>query len=82
MNNVNLQIAVKSAVNDYLNILDGEIPGTGIYKIIMSEIERELFHCVFEQCRRNQTLATKTLGISRATFRKKMMDFGYIKSNN
>ncbi|WP_144968124.1 Fis family transcriptional regulator [Pseudomonas sp. DE0010] len=78
MKNVNLRESVTVAVQNYLEILDGEVPGGGLYRIVTGEVERELFYFIFEYCERNQSLATKTLGISRATFRKKMIEFGFI----
>lgn len=78
MHNVNLRNSVIVAVASYLEILDGEIPSGGIYKVVTGEVERELFNCVYQHCGENQTLATKVLGISRATFRKKMTEFGFI----
>lgn len=78
MQKVNLRSSVTDAVNSYLAILDGEIPSGGIYTIITGEVERELFNFVYNHCKKNQTLATKILGISRATFRKKMIEFGFI----
>jgi DNA-binding protein Fis len=78
MYNVNLRNSVIVAVASYLEILDGEIPSGGIYKVVTGEVERELFNFVYQHCGENQTLATKVLGISRATFRKKMTEFGFI----
>ena len=78
MHNVKLRSSVAVAVSSYLNILDGEIPGDGIYQIVVSEVERELFRFVYQYCGENQSLATKVLGISRATFRKKITAFGLI----
>ncbi|MNE11822.1 DNA-binding protein Fis [compost metagenome] len=78
MHNVNLRNSVIVAVTSYLDILDGEIPNGGIYKVVTGEVERELFRFVFRHCGENQSLATKVLGISRATFRKKITEFGLI----
>ncbi|WP_167273654.1 helix-turn-helix domain-containing protein [Pantoea sp. Tr-811] len=78
MHNVNLRNSVVIAVTSYLDILDGEIPNGGIYKVVTGEVERELFSFVFRHCGENQSLATKVLGISRATFRKKITEFGLI----
>lgn len=78
MHQVNLRNSVTAAVDSYLKILDGEIPCDGIYKIVTGEVERELFSFVYQHCGGNQSLATKVLGISRATFRKKMTEFGFI----
>ncbi|MCR4537015.1 Fis family transcriptional regulator [Pseudomonas sp. 18.1.10] len=78
MHNVNLRSSVVVALASYLEILDGEIPSDGIYKVFTGEVERELFRFVYQHCGENQTLATKVLGISRATFRKKMTEFGFI----
>lgn len=78
MHSVNLRSSVIVAVTSYLDILDGEIPSGGIYKVVTGEVERELFRFVFRHCGENQSLATKVLGISRATFRKKITEFGLI----
>jgi len=78
MHKVNLRNSVTVSVVSYLNILDGEVPSGGIYKVVTDEVERELFRFVYAHCGNNQTSATKILGISRATFRKKMTEFGFI----
>ncbi|WP_080593216.1 helix-turn-helix domain-containing protein [Pseudomonas fluorescens] len=78
MHKVNLRSSVTVSVNSYLKILDGEVPSGGIYKVVTNEVERELFRFVYVHCGGNQSSATKVLGISRATFRKKMTEFGFI----
>lgn len=75
MSETELGDAVARAVEKYINDLDGEIPSDGIYKRVIREVEVALFGFVYFHEKRNQSNATKVLGISRATFRQKLKDF-------
>lgn len=73
-----LKDAVTRVVKQYLLDLDGEMPANGIHKIVMYETERTLFDFVYTYKSKNQSNATKVLGISRATFRKKLKIFNLL----
>lgn len=80
MINSDLRVSVEVIVNKYLADLDGEIPAGGIYDVIMAEAEYSLYKVVYESLGKNQSDATKALGISRATFRKKLQIFNLLSS--
>lgn len=66
---------VRAALRDYFTQLDGH-GATGLYAMVLSEVEHPLIETVLEQCDRNQSKAAQTLGLSRSTLRKKMTQYG------
>ncbi|WP_456375655.1 helix-turn-helix domain-containing protein [Thiolapillus sp.] len=65
---------VRDALNAYFAQLDGHA-ASGIYQMVMEEVERPLFQTVMEHTGGNQTQAAILLGISRSTLRKKLARF-------
>ncbi len=65
---------VRDALNAYFSQLDGHA-ASGIYQMVMEEVERPLFQTVMEHTGGNQTQAASLLGISRSTLRKKLARF-------
>ncbi len=65
---------VRDALNSYFSQLDGHAP-SGLYQMVMEEVERPLFQTVMEHTGGNQTRAASLLGISRSTLRKKLARF-------
>lgn len=62
-------------MEDYFDTLgDQEI--TGLYQMVMREVERPLLLCVLERTGGNQSVAAQILGVSRGTLRKKMREHG------
>ena len=62
---------VRDALNNYFKHLgDHEI--TGLYQMVMSEVEEPLLETVMEHTSGNQTRAAAVLGMSRSTLRKKL----------
>jgi Fis family transcriptional regulator len=55
--------------------MNGEQP-SGIYSMVIGEIERPLLDLVMEHADQNQTRAAKMLGINRNTLRKKLEHYG------
>ena len=65
---------VRDALNSYFSHLDGH-SASGLYQMVMEEVERPLFQTVMEHAGGNQTRAATLLGISRSTLRKKLARF-------
>lgn len=66
-----LSAQVKETINHYFSQLNGH-DTTGLYAMVISEIEKPLLEAVLENCGYNQTKASKILGLSRSTLRKKI----------
>ncbi len=64
---------VSRALERYFKDLDGEKP-TGIYDMVLRNIERPMLEIVMKQADGNQTLAAEMLGINRNTLRRKLTD--------
>jgi len=70
-----LSQCVTRSLKGYFADMNGEQP-TGLYDMVISEIERPLLDLVMEQVDQNQTRAAKMLGINRNTLRKKLHYYG------
>jgi Fis family transcriptional regulator len=66
---------VRSALQSYFAHLDGH-GACNLYELVIREVELPLLETVLEHCGHNQTKASKVLGISRSTLRKKLTDHG------
>jgi Fis family transcriptional regulator len=66
-----LATAVRRALERYFRDLEGEKP-TGIYHMVMKNVERPMIETVLGKADGNQTLAAEMLGVDRNTLRKKM----------
>ena len=66
---------VAKAVRRYLHDL-GECDAHELYDVVLREIEQPLFFEVMKHCKNNQSRAAATLGINRATLRKKLREYG------
>ena len=66
-----LRVHVEHAVRDYFAALADEIP-TGVYDLILKEVELPLLTVVLEKTRGNQTKCAQILGLNRGTLRKKL----------
>nr|VFJ45516.1 MAG: Fis family transcriptional regulator, factor for inversion stimulation protein [Candidatus Kentron sp. FW]VFJ70787.1 MAG: Fis family transcriptional regulator, factor for inversion stimulation protein [Candidatus Kentron sp. FW] len=67
-----LHKCVRSAIEAYFLHLDGHIPSSGLYKMVLDEVEAPLLEVVLQQTRGNYSHAAGLLGINRATLRKKL----------
>ena len=72
-----LRDTVKNAVEKYFEHLDGQ-PITGLYDIVLSEIEEPLLQAVMQAAKGNQSLTARILGLSRGTLRKKLEQYGML----
>jgi Fis family transcriptional regulator len=71
INKIPLFKQVNDAVECYFSNLNGETV-TGLYDMVISEVEKGLLLAVLEKSESNQSEAARILGISRTTLRKKM----------
>lgn len=70
-----LRNCVESSLRNYFQQLDG-LPVTGLYELVLAEIESPLMEAVMDYTRGNQTQASKLLGLNRGTLRKKLKTYG------
>ncbi len=63
------------ALEHYLKSLDGHHT-SGLYDLVLREVEEPLFRVVLKHTDGNQTRAADLLGINRATLRRKLREFG------
>lgn len=73
-----LRDRVRRTVRRYLADLDNTECDLGLYELVLSEVERPLLHEVMNWHDGNQSRAALTLGINRATLRKKLLQHGLI----
>lgn len=72
-----LREAVDAAMRRYFAHLDGgEV--TGLYAMVMAEVEAPLLAAVLEHTEGNQTRAAEMLGLNRGTLRKKLKQYELI----
>ena len=68
---------VAKSMQKYFRELDGE-KTTNIYQMVLKEVEQPLLETVMKQCKGNQTLAIKTLGLNRGTLRTKLKGYNLL----
>ena len=66
-----LRECVSDALEEYFSVLDGH-GCTGLFEMVMREVEIPLLRSVLEHTDGNQTRASEILGINRSTLRKKL----------
>lgn len=67
--------SVTSAIELYLGDMDGyEV--NDLYHVVLSEVEPAILDVVMSYVEGNQSQAAEMLGISRATLRKKLKNYG------
>ena len=70
-----LSTHVKETVEHYFDQLNGH-DTSGLYAMVISEVEKPLLEATLDYCGQNQTKASKILGLSRSTLRKKLDLYG------
>lgn len=70
-----LRDSVEQAMNNYFSSLEGQ-PVTGIYQMVISEVEAPLLESVMKYTKGNQSKAAIVLGINRGTLRNKLKTYG------
>ena len=74
-----LHRCVEHALDSYFEVLDGE-DASGLYDLVMAEVERPLLASVMRYAANNQSRAASMLGVSRVTLRKKLVRHGLLES--
>ena len=75
MSAVSLSEAVQTAMGQYFDDMQGELP-TNLYPLFLSQVEKPFLEVVLRQCDGNQSKASAMLGINRNTLRKKIQVYG------
>jgi len=70
-----LRTCVETSLTNYFKQLDGQ-KVTGLYELVLAEIEAPLMEAVMKHTNGNQTQASKLLGLNRGTLRKKLKTYG------
>ena len=66
---------VKNSVERYFKDLNGE-EASGVYQMVLTEMEKPMLEVVMKYSNRNQSKASRLLGINRNTLRKKLDLYG------
>lgn len=69
-----LRSCVSSVLNEYFAQVDPELI-TGLYDMVLSEVEAPLLEAVMQKARSNQSRAAQMLGVNRGTLRKKLKQY-------
>ncbi len=69
---------VARTVRRYLSDLDDTQCHEGLYALVLNEVERPMLAEVLKWHDGNQSRAAQTLGINRATLRKKLLHYGLV----
>jgi two-component system nitrogen regulation response regulator GlnG len=77
-----LNALFEDQLRKYFEAHKGEIPTSGLYDRVVSEVERTLLRETLKATRGNQLKAAEVLGINRNTLRRKMLDLGLINPKN
>jgi Fis family transcriptional regulator len=71
---ITLNQSVQESVEDYLRLMDDESV-TGLYDLVMTEVEAPLLRSVLAYTNNNQSQTAAILGINRGTLRKKIRQY-------
>ena len=66
--------SVERSLDDYFRKLDGESP-SGVYEMVIGNVERAMLASVMEHANGNQTQAADMLGVNRNTLRAKLTKY-------
>ena len=66
--------SLEKHISKYFQSLGGNPPASGLYQIILKEVEAPLISLTLSLCHGNQIKAAKLLGINRNTLRKKIKE--------
>lgn len=75
INENEISICVRKALDGYFKDLDGEKP-CAIYEMVVGCVEKPLLQVILDHAQGNQTRAAEILGLNRNTLRKKMKIHG------
>ena len=66
---------VRQCLNDYFRSLNGSEPPSGLYRMVLEQVEKPLLERVLDYSEGNQSRAAELLGIYRGTLRKKLKQY-------
>lgn len=66
--------SVQEGVEEYFQTM-GDEPVSGLYEMVMSEVEAPLLRSVLVYTNYNQSLSAEILGLNRGTLRKKLRKY-------
>ena len=72
-----LRYSVAEAMQRYFHDLDGQNT-TGLYELVMNEVEPPLLAAAMRYTRQNQTRTSEILGVNRGTLRKKLKQYNLL----
>jgi len=72
--NHSLQETLTTQVGQYLQEMK-EQDVTGLYDMVLEQVEQPLFQATIEHCKYNQSKAAEVLGLSRGTLRTKLKKY-------
>ncbi|GAA5171615.1 helix-turn-helix domain-containing protein [Viridibacterium curvum] len=72
-----ISLCVARAMERYFADLDGEAV-TGVYEMVLRQVEIPLLTAVMQQTGNNQTQAAEMLGMTRNTLRRKLIEHGLL----
>ena len=72
--NILLREFVSQVMKEYFKKIDGH-PIDKVYNLVIGEVERPLIEETIKYCKGNQSRASKLLGLSRGTLRKKIKQY-------
>jgi len=72
--NHSLQETLTNQVGQYLQEMKGQ-DITGLYDMVLEQVEQPLFQATIEHCKYNQSKAAEVLGVSRGTLRTKLKKY-------
>ena len=72
-----LHYSVAEAMQRYFHDLDGQNT-TGLYELVMNEVEPPLLAAAMHYTRQNQTRTAEILGVNRGTLRKKLKQYNLL----
>jgi two-component system, NtrC family, nitrogen regulation response regulator GlnG len=75
-NNKSIKGFLSAHLKDYFALHDGDTPESGLYELIMLEVEKTLIAETMLYTNGVQAKAAQILGISRNTLRKKLEELG------
>jgi len=66
--------SVQEGVEEYLQMM-GDEPVSGLYEMVLAEVEAPLLRAVLDFTNNNQSLTAEILGLNRGTLRKKLRKY-------
>jgi len=67
--------SIQKSLDDYFRKLDGAT-ATGIYDMVICNVEKTMLETVMHHAKGNQTHAAEMLGLNRNTLRSKLTHYG------